>query len=71
MAKESIKIREKKRSILTNKYIKLRKFLKGKVEQSESLDEKLYYHNFLERLPKNSSFTRLFRYIYLYFSFLY
>ena len=63
MAKESIKIREKKRVILADKYLQLRRFLKGKVKQSESLDEKLYYHNFLERLPKDSSFTRLFCYI--------
>lgn len=60
MAKESLIVREKKRVVLVNKYRNIRRFLKGKVRKSNFLDEKLYYHNFLQRLSKDSSLTRLF-----------
>jgi hypothetical protein len=60
MAKESLIVREKKRAVLAHKYKNIRRFLKGKVKQSDFLDEKLYYHNFLQKLSKDSSFTRLF-----------
>lgn len=59
MAKTSIIEREKKREFLVEKYSTLRKFLKGKIKSSETLEEKLYYQAQLQRLPRNSSYSRL------------
>ena len=59
MAKLSIIEREKKREFLVKKYSNLRKFLKGKIKSCETLEEKLFYQAQLQRLPRNSSYSRL------------
>ena len=59
MAKKSIVEREKKRRLLVNKYFLLRFSLKDKIKAAESLDQKLFYHSLLQRLPRNSSLSRL------------
>jgi small subunit ribosomal protein S14 len=59
MAKKSIVEREKKREIFAKKYSVLRKFLKGKIKSSSSFEEKLFYNSQLQKLPRNSSFSRL------------
>jgi hypothetical protein len=60
MAKKSVIERENKRRISNAKYISLRKFLKGKVKSSKSLEEKLFYNFQLQKLPKISSSSMLF-----------
>lgn len=59
MAKKSIIQREKKRLSLVNKYSSLRAELKLKIKESSSLDSKLLYHSLLQKLPRNSSSSRL------------
>lgn len=59
MAKKSLIEREKKRRILSAKYSDLRKYLKEKIELSSSFEQKLFYHSQLQRLPRDSSFSRL------------
>lgn len=60
MSKTSIIEREKKRRTLTARYSILRKFLKGKIKSSQMVEEKLFYHSQLQKLPQASSFSRLF-----------
>lgn len=59
MAKKSIVEREKKRRILANKYFSMRLSLKDKIKKALSLEQKLFYHALLQRLPRNSSMSRL------------
>ena len=59
MAKKSVIERQKKRLPIYKKYFLIRKFVKGKILNSSTLDEKLFYQSILERLPKNSSISRL------------
>nr|YP_009389135.1 ribosomal protein S14 [Euglena archaeoplastidiata]AKR17908.1 ribosomal protein S14 [Euglena archaeoplastidiata] len=59
MAKKSIVERERKRENLAKKYSTLRRFLKGKIKFSSSFEEKLFYSSQLQKLPRNSSFSRL------------
>lgn len=59
MAKKSIIEREKKRKLLSIKYYRLRKFLKGKIESADSFDKKLFFYSQLQSLPRDSSFSRL------------
>lgn len=59
MAKKSIIQREEKRSFLVKKYSNLRLSLKNKFEKEESLDEKLKIYRKIQKLPRNSSSSRL------------
>lgn len=59
MAKKSIIEREKKREILTNKYSKIRSDLKNKIKLEKSFEGKLAYYSQLQKLPRNSSLTRI------------
>nr|AKL79003.1 ribosomal protein S14 [Euglena viridis] len=59
MAKKSVVEREKKRRILSIKYYSLRISLKKKIKESVSLEQKLSYHSLLQKLPRNSSLSRL------------
>jgi small subunit ribosomal protein S14 len=59
MARKSIIEREKKRRLLSSKYSGIRKFLKDKVKSSDSFEQKLFYQSQLQKLPRNSSFSRL------------
>jgi hypothetical protein len=58
MSKKSVVEREKKRLLIYNKYNKLRYFLKGKIEKSSSIEEKIFYSSLIQKLPRNSSKTR-------------
>ncbi len=60
MAKKSVIAREKKRRALFTKYYVLRKVLKGKIQSSVSFEEKLFFYSQLQKLPRDSSFSRLF-----------
>lgn len=66
MARRSVIERQKKRVVLSKKYSALRRYLKGKIINSVRLDEKLFYHSLLQKLPTNSSLVRLMSLI-LYF----
>lgn len=59
MARKSLIQREKKRKILSSKNSLLRKFFKEKLALSESFDQKLFYQAQLQKLPRNSSYSRL------------
>ena len=59
MARKSIVEREKKRRLLCSKYSASRKFLKDKIRSSDSFEQKLFYQSQLQKLPRNSSFSRL------------
>nr|YP_007517043.1 ribosomal protein S14 [Euglena viridis]AEY70815.1 ribosomal protein S14 [Euglena viridis] len=59
MAKKSVVEREKKRRILSKKYYFLRISLKNKIKEAGSLEQKLFYHSLLQKLPRNSSLSRL------------
>jgi small subunit ribosomal protein S14 len=59
MAKKSMIAREKKRQALVNKFSQKRKYLKQEFSQATSFEEKLAYHQKLQKLPRNSSPTRL------------
>lgn len=59
MSKKSLIEKENRRKLSTLKFFNLRNFLKGKVESSSSLEEKLFYQSQLQKLPRNSSPTRL------------
>jgi small subunit ribosomal protein S14 len=59
MAKKSIIQRENKRETLVKKYNVLRSFLKNKIKQENSFDKKLDFYSSLQKLPRNSSPSRL------------
>lgn len=59
MAKKSIIEREKKREVLVDKYAILRKSIKEKIKSEESFEKKLDYYSQLQKLPRNSSPSRL------------
>lgn len=59
MSKKSLIEREKKRQKLVQKYLKKRKNIKSKIKKSSFLVEKFNLHRKLQRLPRNSSQTRL------------
>lgn len=59
MPKKSILERQKKREKLTKKYFEKRKTLKNLLKQSFILNEKALIYNQLNKLPRDSSFTRL------------
>lgn len=59
MAKKSMIQREQKRQKLVLKYASKRAYLKNKMKEVVNFEEKLDYHRQLQRLPRNSSATRL------------
>jgi len=60
MAKVSMKEREKKRIMLINKHYSKRQELKKKsVDASKTIDERVEAFNALQKLPRDSSPTRL------------
>lgn len=59
MAKKSMIEREKKRSICVDKYAEKRADLKEEFRQAEDLMDKIEIHRQIQRLPRNSSATRL------------
>jgi small subunit ribosomal protein S14 len=60
MSKKSIVVRQQKRSILVERYKKTRQEIKEKIKKTENLEEKISIHNKIQRLPRNSSKSRLF-----------
>ena len=59
MAKKSMIEREKKRIKLTKKYAFKRTVLLKKYENEENFNKKLEIHSKLQKLPRNSSKTRI------------
>ena len=59
MAKKSLIARQKKREKLVDKYKIKRQNLKIKIKEEKFLDEKINLYNKLQKLPRNSSSTRL------------
>ena len=59
MAKKSLIARQKKREKLVLKYKIKRKDLKIQIKEEKFLDKKLTLYNKLQKLPRNSSSTRL------------
>lgn len=59
MAKKSMVQREKKRQRLVNKYLPKRSDLKEQIKKSSSLEERVFLHSQLQKLPRNSSPVRL------------
>ena len=59
MAKKSMIEREKKRIKLTKKYALKRAILLKKYQTAESFNSKLEIHSKLQKLPRNSSKTRI------------
>ena len=59
MSKKSLIEREKKRKKLVLKFRKKRINLKNKIKASEFLEEKFNFSTKLQKLPRNSSPTRL------------
>jgi small subunit ribosomal protein S14 len=59
MAKKSMVEREKKRLHLVNRFFKKRTELKNQIKATESFKEQLLLSVKLQKLPKNSSVTRL------------
>lgn len=59
MAKKSIIERERKRQILSKKFLVTRNSLKNKLKNAKSFEEKMNYLRLLQKLPNNSSPVRL------------
>jgi small subunit ribosomal protein S14 len=59
MAKKSMVEREKRRQRLVEKYRERREQLKSAFNAAETWEQKLELHRQLQRLPRNSSPTRL------------
>jgi|EP01033_Poteriospumella_lacustris_P023764 small subunit ribosomal protein S14 len=59
MAKKSMLQRELKRQKLVKKYIQKRIYFLTLIKKSNSFEEKIRYHNLLQKLPRNSSKIRL------------
>ena len=59
MAKKSMIARNRKRQKLVRKFAPKRQFLKHEFSQAFSFEEKLTIHLKLQKLPRNSSSTRL------------
>lgn len=60
MAKKNMIEKEKKRQLLYNKFKNIRRELNYKIKGLSGVDEKLFYNSLLQKLPKNSSPSRLF-----------
>jgi small subunit ribosomal protein S14 len=61
MAKKSMIERDKKRSVLASKYYERRQELKNKIKEASSIDEKCQFHRKLQKLPRNSTPSRITR----------
>nr|YP_009504503.1 ribosomal protein S14 [Cyanophora sudae]AWW13709.1 ribosomal protein S14 [Cyanophora sudae] len=59
MAKKSMIERDKKRANLMNKYSLKRQQLKDRLNLTDSLEEKLFINQELQKLPRNSAPTRV------------
>lgn len=59
MARKALIQRQKKRQLLYEKYYLKRKWIKNKITTNTKLEQKLYWHLKLQKLPKNSSLVRL------------
>ena len=59
MAKKSIVQREKKREALVKKYANLRSSLKSEIKVDQPFEEKLNLYCKIQKLPRNSSSSRL------------
>lgn len=59
MAKKSMLEREKRRKILSVKFYQIRKELIFKLKKANSFEDKLAFNELLQKLPRNSSPTRL------------
>ena len=59
MAKKSMIEREKKRFYLVNKFFQKRNEFKQQIGSTKSFKEQLFFSVKLQKLPKNSSTTRL------------
>ena len=59
MAKKSVIEREKKRRLLVKKFAAIRLYLKEKITTSSSFEQKMFYSAQLQKLPRDSSFSRL------------
>lgn len=59
MSKKSLIEKEKNRQKLVQKYSKKRKKLKNQIKESLFLEEKFTLHRKLQKLPRNSSPSRL------------
>ena len=59
MAKKSMIEREKNRKYLSDKFVLKRMDLKEKIKESDSFDQKLSYSRLLQKLPRDSSKSRL------------
>jgi len=59
MAKKSVIERDKKRKLLVEKFLPLRNSLKEKFAFANSFEEKLFYQAKLQKLPPNSSISRI------------
>lgn len=59
MARKALIQRQQKRQYLYWKYYEKRKFIKRNIRKSNPLEQKLYWHLKLQKLPKNSSAVRL------------
>ena len=60
MAKKSIVQRERKREALVKKYNSMRSSLKKSIKNEESFEKKLNLYSKIQKLPRNSSSSRLF-----------
>lgn len=58
MSKKSVVERENNRVYFRKKYYVLRKYLKGKLQNSKTFQEKLFYQSQLDILPRNSSYSK-------------
>lgn len=59
MSKKSLVEREKNKKRLVRQFLQKRKNLKFQIKQSKFLEEKFNLHRKLQKLPRNSSPTRL------------
>lgn len=59
MAKKSMLERELKRTKLVRKYFEKRQIILKKLKQTSSLEEKFVLNKELQKLPRNSSKTRI------------
>nr|YP_007878234.1 30S ribosomal protein S14 [Calliarthron tuberculosum]AGA63845.1 30S ribosomal protein S14 [Calliarthron tuberculosum] len=59
MAKKSMIQRDIKRKKLINKHIKKRTIIKNKIKQAHNFEEQLTVQKALQKIPRNSSPTRL------------
>lgn len=62
MSKKSMIEREKKRAFLCKKFLVSRLSLKQDLKASSDIDSKLLSQFKVQKLPRNSSFTRLLRF---------